>query len=130
MVARHRTPFYKLSELVKACSLPGKVFVRKDAKEDAKSFGFDTQDRLLRFIANNVFEDLKHENTDELDFGQDVGTTFDAYLFRVGPKYVYFAFYKKQSGVWIIKSFHTPTVGESAPSLSHSPFAMLEELKK
>jgi hypothetical protein len=108
----------------------GRVFVKKDAREDAKNFGFLTQSNILSFISVGVFEDLKHENTEHLDLGPDAGITFDAYTFRVGPKYVYFAFYKRQNSTWVIKSFHTPSHGEKAPSLSHTPFAMLEELLK
>lgn len=130
MVAKSVGPDYDFGELVAACSVPGKVYVRKDAIEDAKKFGLGTKNNILAFVANGIFEDLKHQNTDVLDFPPDKGTTFDAYYFRIGPKYVYFAFYKNPTkDLWIIKSFHPPEHGENCPSLSHTPFAMLENLK-
>jgi hypothetical protein len=106
------------------------VRVRKQARADAKKFGFETDTRVIDFISLGVFEDIEFDNSGTLDHDPDRGTPFDAYIFRIGPKYVYFAFYQRQNGVWIIKSFHTPHVGEKAPQLSYSPFKLLDGLKK
>lgn len=122
MVVRSRGPCYDISDLVKDCSTPGKVVVRKKARQDAKCYGFETQQRIIDFVSNDVFEDLEHQNTDVLDHEPDKGTAFDAYVFRIGPKYVYFAFFKRPNGMWVIKSFHPPQVGEHASPLSHTPF--------
>lgn len=130
MVARPRGPYYLLSDIVKSCSIPGKVRARKKAREDAKYFGFETETRIIQFLSLGDFEDIEHNNSDVLDHDPDKGTPFDAYIFRIGPKYVYFAFYQRPNGTWIIKSFHTPQVGDKAPQLSHSPFKLLEGLKK
>lgn len=130
MVARSRGPYYQLADIVKSCSVPGKVHPRKKAKDDAKNFGFETGKRIIEFISLGVFEDIEFDNSDVLDHEPDKGTPFDAYTLRIGPKYVYFAFYRRPNGTWIIKSFHTPNVGEKAPQLSQSPFKILEGLKK
>lgn len=130
MVARSRGPYYHLSDIVKSCSVPGMVHVRKKATDDAQNFGFETATRIIEFISIGVFEDIELDNSDVLDHEPDKGTPFDAYIFRIGPKHVYFAFYKRPNGTWIIKSFHTPNIGEKAPQLSHSPFNLLEGLKK
>lgn len=130
MVARSRGPCYDISDFVRDCATPGRVIVRKTAREDAKHFGFETQTRIIDFVSIGVFEEIEHDNTDELDLGPDAGITFDAYIFRIGPKYVYFAFYKKPTGIWVIKSFHIPQTGDKAPPLSHAPFKILEGLKK
>jgi hypothetical protein len=107
------------------------VRVSKQAKDDAKGFGFGTETRIIEFVSLGVFESIEHNNTDVLDHDPDKGSPFDAYIFRIGPtKHVYFAFYKRHNGVWIIKSFHLPTFGDKAPPLSHSPFKLLEGMKK
>jgi hypothetical protein len=106
------------------------VFVRKTAREGAKHFGFETQTRIIGFVSTGVFEEIEHDNTDNLDFGPDLGIPFDAYIFKIGPKYVYFAFYKRPNDIWVIKSFHPPEKGGKAAPLSHSPFIALEGLKK
>jgi hypothetical protein len=129
MVAQSRTPYYDLSDLVKSCAICGAVRVRKQAKDDAKSFGFATETRIIDFVSVGVFEDIEHNNTDVLNHDPDQGTPFDAYIFRIGPKHVYFAFYKRPNGVWIIKSFHLPQFGDKAPPLFHSPFKLLEGIK-
>lgn len=100
MVARSSGPFYNLHELVVDSSVEGKVFVRKDAVNDARQFGFETKTMVLRFIANGSFDEIDHDNTERLDSGPDAGTFFDAYIFRLGPKFVYFAFYKRPNGTW------------------------------
>lgn len=132
MVAKSLGPFYKLSDFVRDCSTPGKAFVRKSAKADAKCFfDFETQERILSFLSKGDFDDIEHQNSDMLDHDPDKGTPFDAYQFKIGPKYVYFAFYQRGNGNWVIKSFHPPHVGEKAPQLSHTPFKnVLERLKK
>lgn len=129
MVARSRGPCYKLSELIKACKTKGKVFVRKQARADAKKFfNLETDFKVFAFVATGVFEGIEHENTNELDSDPDKGTTFDAYIFRIGPvKHVYFAFYKRANGTWVIKSFHPPEVGSKVPF--HLPFESLKEIK-
>jgi len=128
MLARHHDKKYDINKLIKACKKSGKVAVRKKAQDDAKLLGFATQSHILSFLSKGELEDLEHDNTAELNDGPDAGTTFDAYSFRVGPKYIYIAFYQRPNGVWIVKSFHEPRVGGRAPSLSHTPFAGLEEL--
>lgn len=130
MMVRSRNPYYQLSDIVKSCSVSGKVRVRKQAKDDAKNFGFETEKRIIDFISLNEFEDIRFDNSDTLDHDPDKGTPFDAYIFKIGPKYVYFAFYQRPNGSWIIKSFHTPCLGEKAPQLSHLPFKLLGEMKK
>lgn len=130
MVARSRGPCYDISDLVRDCSFPGRVIVRKTARESAKQhFDLITQERIIDFVSNGVFEEIEYENTDEIDEGSDSGATFDAHIFRIGPKHVYFAFYKRSNGIWVIKSFHPPEYGNKAPLLSHNPFASLEVLK-
>jgi hypothetical protein len=106
------------------------VHVTKKAKDDAKGFGFETETRIINFVSIGVFEEIKHDNTDVLDHDPDKGTPFDAYTFRIGPKYVYLAFYKRPNGVWIIKSFHIPQFGNRVLPLTHSPFKLLEGLNK
>jgi hypothetical protein len=130
MVARSSGPYYNLPEMIGDCAVSGRVIIRKDALKDARQFGLDTQARVLDFLSAGVLEDLTHDNTECLDSGGDAGTLFDAYIFKSGPKFVYFAFYRRHNGVWVIKSFHSPDFGEKAPSLSHTPFACLEVLKK
>jgi len=132
MVAKPQSPCYKLSALVRACPLiPKKVFVRKSAKETAKHFfGLETEERILGFLAQGVFEEIEHNNTDTLNHDPDKGTSFDAYIFKIGPKYVYFAFYQRRNGNWVIKSFHPPNFGEKAPPLTQTPFIFLGEAKK
>jgi hypothetical protein len=130
MVARPRGPCYNISDLVRDCSVPGRVIVRKTAREEAKQFGFETQTRIIEFVSNGVFDEIDRDNTDKLDFGPDTGILFDAYIFRIGPKYVYFAFYKRHTGIWVIKSFHPPEIGDKAPPLFYAPFKSLEGLKK
>lgn len=130
MSAKTKCPAYALADLLQACSIPGKVVVRKSAKEDAKKFGFDSQARILEFLAIGEFEEIELENSGTLDHGPDVGVNFDAYIFKLGTKHVYLAFYKRHTGVWVIKSFHVPSMGEKASSLSQKPFIVLERLKK
>jgi hypothetical protein len=129
MVARSRGPFYKLAELVKDCKKKGQVRVRTQAKADAKKFfNLETELKILSFVANGVFENIEHDNTDKLDSDPDKGTIFDAYIFRIGPvKHVYFAFFKRANGTWIIKSFHPPEFGGKVPF--HLPFDSLKEIK-
>lgn len=136
MVARSRDPYYELSDLVKSCAIQSRVHLRKKlvnvtkkAKDDAKYFGLEPEPRIISFVSIGVFEEIKHDNTDILDHDPDKGTPFDAYTFRIGPKYVYLAFYKRPNGVWIIKSFHIPRFGDRVPPLTHSPFKLLEGLK-
>lgn len=130
MVVKSREPCYELSDLVKCCGTIGMVRVRKKAREDARKFGFETETRIIEFISLGVFEEIKFENSNLLDYNPDEGTPFDAYIFKIGPKYIYFSFYRRANGTWIIKSFHTPQLGDKAPELSHSPFKLLEGLKK
>jgi hypothetical protein len=115
--------------LVKSKGAPVKVYANKKVVSDATRFGLDNQSKIIDFVSGNVFPDLEHENTNELDSDHpDAGITFDAYYFRINPsQYIYFAFYKKPNGNWIIKSFHPPTKGPHAPPLCHTPFAMLKE---
>jgi hypothetical protein len=131
MVVPSRPPYYELEDIVNACSNSTKVFATGKAKKAAKEhFGLQTETAILQFVHNNVFEELEHQNTDKLDKGPDAGTFFDAYIFRIGPKYVYFAFYKRPD-VWIIKSFHPPDFGDKASPLSSKPFKeLLEGLQK
>lgn len=130
MTPQSHGPYYELLELCRACRNKGKVRARKKAKEDAKLFNFETEKRLIDFISIGEFEELEHQNTGELDHDPDKGIVFDAYIFRIGPKYVYFAFYRRNNGLWIIKSFHTPKVGGKASSLTHTPFKLLKDLNK
>lgn len=130
LVGKSQGPFYNLSDLVRDCSLPGLVFVRKPAREDAKLFGFDTQARILEFFSIGEFNDLKHQNSGTIDHDPDKGACFDAYIFNLGQKTIYCAFYKRHNGIWVIKSFHIPNFGENSIPLSHTPFEILERLKK
>ena len=130
MVARSSGSYYKFADFICDCEVSGRVIIRKNALQDAKQFGFETQSRVLDFLSSGELEDLTHDNTECLDSGTDAGSPFDAYTFRIGPKCVYLAFYKRQNGVWVIKSFHSPDFGEKATSLSHTPFACLEVLTK
>jgi hypothetical protein len=127
MVARSRKRHYKLEELYAACLSPGKVRVTGRAKRQAaECFNLEDEATILGFISLGDLQGLVHQNTDELDNGPDAGVTFDAYLFKIGPDSVYFAFYQRPStGVWIIKSFHPPDHGPDAPSLSYKPFGQL-----
>ncbi|WP_281184187.1 hypothetical protein [Trichlorobacter lovleyi] len=130
MVAKSRGPCYDIAELVADCLVPGKVIVRTRARETAKEYGFSTQARIVSFISTGAFEKLEHDNTDEIDFGTDAGITFDAYTFKIGPKPVYIAFYKRLAGIWVVKSFHPPEKGPMAPNLTYHAFEALEVLKK
>lgn len=128
MVARSHGPHYDFSELIANCKIVGKVKPTKTAREDAKQhYSLMTETELLSFLAHYDFVDLELENSDQLDKSQH-HEPFDAYTFRINAKYVYLAFYQRANGLWIIKSFHPPKVGEKAPSLSHNPFGMLRGL--
>lgn len=135
MAALSKCPHYDLTELIRACkrevkSVKGKVRVRKQAKLDAKEFfHLETESKIIAFIAIGDFQSISHENTDELEHDPDKGVLFDAYIFRIGPvKNVYFAFYKRANGTWIIKSFHPPEYGGGTPF--HLPFVGLKEIIK
>lgn len=130
MVARSRRLCYDFSELIADCSVPGRVFVRKKAKDHAKChYNLETESRILGFLSLDDFPEIEHDNTDVLDEGPDAGITFDAYTFKIGQKYVYFAFYRRPNGKWVVKSFHPPEVGDKAPSLCNNAFKLLENLK-
>lgn len=132
MLAKQQGPYYDLSVFVKACSAKRKiVFVRRAPRADAKSyFGLETEKRILGFLSQGEFVEIEHENTNTLDHDPDKGVVFDAYTFKIGLKFVYFAFYKRSNGTWVIKSFHPPQVGEKSPPLTHTPFTILGENKK
>ena len=130
-MTRSRGNFYNIKNLVKDCKKPNRVKVMKRAKDDAKEhYGLETEARIISFIAVGEFTDILHDNTDELDHDPDAGTTFDAYTFKIGSKSVYFAFYKRHTDIWIVKSFHPPEHGERAQPLRNSPFTLLERLKQ
>jgi len=126
MVAK-RPPRYDLKVFVRACSRTGAVFVRKDARQDAKEhFSLYPASVLLGFIAAGKLAGATHDNTSTIDVGNDAGKDFDAYVFEVGPgKHAYIAFYLNDLGKWVIKSFHPPEYGEHGKDLSHSPFKQL-----
>ena len=86
-----------------------------------------TETELLYFLAHYDFADLELDNSNQLDKSEN-HEPFDAYTFSLGTKNVYLAFYQRANGLWIIKSFHPPKVGEKAPMLSHNPFGMLRGL--
>lgn len=145
MVARHRPPHYKFSELVKACralvkntAAPVKVFVTDSAIKSSEEFGLGTQRAIINFFSDNIFPEREHESTKELDGEHvDAGITCDAYYFKINPsQHIYFAFYKRRNGHWKIKSFHPPTYGPYAPPpqppqpLRHTPFAALLEERR
>lgn len=127
MVTPKTPPYYKLSDLIEACTLRTKVSIRSKALEDAKKFGLETAIKIKEFVANGEFDEITHVSTGELNHPPDMGVTYDAYEFRLGPRYVYFAFYVRQNGMWIIKSFHEPEKGNHSVPLSHNPFLSLME---
>ena len=103
-MTRAREICYDLEELIADCAT-NKVSVTKQAREDAKEhYSLMDQAQILDFLSMGDFknQELDHDSTDELDKGNDAGTTFDAYTFRMGlKKYVYFAFYRRRNGFWI-----------------------------
>lgn len=128
MVARKHGPHYKFSKFKASCKIVGKVKPTKTAREDAKlHFNLMTETELLNFLAHNDFVDLELDNSELLDKSPD-HEPFDAYTFKINQKYAYLAFYQRANGLWIIKSFHPPEVGDKAPSLSHNPFGILRGL--
>ncbi len=132
-MTRAREICYDLEELIADCAT-NKVSVTKQAREDAKEhYSLMDQAQILDFLSMGDFknQELDHDSTDELDKGNDAGTTFDAYTFRMGlKKYVYFAFYRRRNGFWIVKSFHPPQKGKRTAVLSHTPFANFLERDK
>lgn len=128
MVARQHGPHYDFSEFIACCKIVGKVKPTKAAREDAKlHFNLMTETELLYFLTHYDFVDLELDNSELLDKSQD-HEPFDAYTFKINEKYAYLAFYQRANGLWIIKSFHPPKVGNKAPSLSHNPFGVLRGL--
>lgn len=128
MVARQHGPHYVFSVFISCCKIIGKVKPTKAAREDAKlHYNLLTESELLDFLAHYDFVDLELDNSEFLDKSQD-HEPFDAYTFRINEKYVYLAFYQRTNGLWIVKSFHPPKVGDKAPALSHNPFGALRGL--
>lgn len=128
MVARQHGPHYKFSKFISCCKMAGKVKPTKAAREDAKEhFNLQTESELLNFLAHYEFVELELDNSEFLDKSQE-HEPFDAYTFKINEKYAYLAFYQRANGLWIIKSFHPPKVGDKAPSLSHNPFGILRGL--
>ncbi|ABQ27515.1 hypothetical protein [Geotalea uraniireducens] len=128
MVARSHGPHYNFSKFIASCKIVGKVKPNKASREDAKlHYSLMTETELLSFLAHYDFPDLELDNSEQLDKSPN-HEPFDAYTFRINDKYVYLAFYQRSNGLWIIKSFHPPKVGDKAPSLSHNPFGVLRGL--
>ncbi|EFW38673.1 hypothetical protein [Treponema phagedenis] len=121
-------PYYNIDDFINDCANK-KIIVFKKAQEDAKTFfNISTQADLLHFIAYGGCEKLHFISSKLWDKNPDKNnpTMVDGYEFTTNNKNGYIAFMKsKQTGLWIIKSFHE-AYSISINDLLYKPFSGLD----
>ena len=118
-------PSYNFLEFQADCADSSKIHVWPSASEDAdKYFGLGTKEEICDFIIDNdetdFFQFINSALLDKKPKGQINDAMVDAYSFEHGTKSGYLAFYRGQTGKWIIKSFHL----HSSSPLTYNPLAI------